>query len=295
MRDLLLDDGALDVVGPEREANLGERRGDHDPVRLDVLDVVEHQARDGDHLEVVLAGRELPATALEDGVLRVERQRDEGHEAPGLVLQFAQRQQVLDALLVRLDVVVQHRAVRLETKVVRDPMGLEPLCTRLLARRDDLAHTRREDLGTATRQGVETGVDQCPQHLLMLEVGGARHVMDLGGGKELEIYTRQTLLERRRDVDVVLEIEVRILATNHVDLGVVLRRTHLLRVRDEVVDVPHDRVGLLRRARKGAELALDSTDRRVVEVQVVDEEDLVGATALAAGKVGEGTEFEHIV
>ncbi len=48
-----------------------------------------------------------------------------------------------------------------------------------------------------------------------------------------------------RDVEVVLEVEVGILAADHVDLGEVLRLADLDGVRDEVVDVPDDRVRLL--------------------------------------------------
>ena len=47
----------------------------------------------------------------EAGVFRMKRQRDEGHEAVGFVLQVAQRQQVLDALFVGFDVAVEHGGV----------------------------------------------------------------------------------------------------------------------------------------------------------------------------------------
>src|SRR5712691_2672535 len=68
VEDRLAHDGALDVVRAEMEAHGRERHAHHDPVRLDVLDVVEQQARDGEHLQVVRACRVTPATTLEDGV-----------------------------------------------------------------------------------------------------------------------------------------------------------------------------------------------------------------------------------
>src|SRR5439155_12490244 len=55
--DLLLGHGAVDVVGPEREADLGQARADHDPVRLHVGEVVEHQPADRDRLQVLERGR----------------------------------------------------------------------------------------------------------------------------------------------------------------------------------------------------------------------------------------------
>jgi hypothetical protein len=50
---------------------------------------------------------------------RVEGQRDEGLEAACLVLQLAQLEQMVDAVLFGLDVAVEHRAVRLQAQLVR--------------------------------------------------------------------------------------------------------------------------------------------------------------------------------
>ncbi len=47
-------------------------------------DVVEHQARDGERLEIIEAGG--GRQAREFGVGRVERERDEGEETTGQVL-----------------------------------------------------------------------------------------------------------------------------------------------------------------------------------------------------------------
>ena len=153
--DLLAHDRALDVVRAEVERDLGERHGHRDPVRLDVRDVVEQQPRDGDHLQVVGAGLEPEAAALEDGVLRVERERDEREEAAGPVLLVAQAQQVVDALLVGLDVAVEDRAVRRDPEPVRGVVDVEPHVRVLLARRDEAADAVGEDLGAAAGQRAE--------------------------------------------------------------------------------------------------------------------------------------------
>ena len=97
----------------------------------------------------------LPAAPLEDGVLRVERERDEREEAAGLVLQVAQAEQVVDPLLVGLDVAVEHRAVRRDAEAVRRAVRLEPDVRMLLAGRDQPAHAVGEDLGAAAGQRAE--------------------------------------------------------------------------------------------------------------------------------------------
>src|SRR5579884_2192075 len=135
LEDLLPHDCPLDVVGAEVERDLGEREAHHDPVRLHVRDVVEQEPRDGDHLHVVGAGREAKAAALEDGVLGVEGERDEGEEAAGAILLLAQPQQVVDPLLVGLDVAVEHRALRRDPEPVRGVVYVEPLVGVLLAGR----------------------------------------------------------------------------------------------------------------------------------------------------------------
>ena len=93
-----------------------------------------------------------PAAALEDGVLGMEGEGHEREEAAGLVLERAQPQQVVDALLIRLDVPVEHRAVRRDTEPVRRAVDVEPLVGMLLAGRHEPPDAVCEDLGAAAGQ-----------------------------------------------------------------------------------------------------------------------------------------------
>ena len=187
---------------------------------------------------------------LEDRVLRVERERDEGEEAAGLVLLGAQPEQVVDPLLVRLDVAVEHRAVRRDPEPVRRVVGAEPEVRMLLAGRDELAHAVGEDLGAAARQRAEAGGLQLAQHLLVREARERRHVVDLGRRVELEVHVRQRLLQRADRVDVELEVDVRVLAVDHVDLGEAGQLVLADRVLDELRRRDRVRLLLLARARR---------------------------------------------
>ena len=149
------------------ERDLGERKAHHDPVGLHVRDVVEQEPRDGDHLQVVGTGGEAEAAPFEHGVLRMERERDEGEEAAGLVLLLTQPQQVVDALLVGLDVAVEHRALGRDPELVSGVVNVEPLVGVLLARSDERADAVGEDLGSAAGHRVEAGVLQREQDLLV--------------------------------------------------------------------------------------------------------------------------------
>src|SRR5215813_14258602 len=85
VRDRLVHDGSDEVVGAEEERDLGELDADLDPVRLDVRDVVEKEARDRDDPQVGLAGGRRQIG--ERGVLRVEGEGDDAGETSRLVLQ----------------------------------------------------------------------------------------------------------------------------------------------------------------------------------------------------------------
>ena len=135
------------------------------------------------------------------------------------VLLVAEPEDVVDTLLVGLDVPVEHRAVRRDPDPVRRVVDVEPDLGGLLARSDEPTHTVGEHLGAAARQRPETGRLQLAQHLLVREPGERRHVVDLGGRVALEVHVGQRLVERRDRVAVEVEVDVRVLAVDHVELG----------------------------------------------------------------------------
>src|SRR5215470_6445571 len=93
--DLLVLERAVDVRGAEVERDRRGLLADHDPVGLDVREVVEHEPRGRDGAEVV-RGRRLARDELRRAHLVGER--DEGEEAAALVLLLAQAHKMLDAL-----------------------------------------------------------------------------------------------------------------------------------------------------------------------------------------------------
>ena len=88
---------------------------------------------------------------------------------------------------------------------------------------------------------------------------------------------------------------MRVLAIDRVDLGEAVELVLRDRILDELVGGERERVLLLARLGEGAELALHAADVRLVQVDVLDEEDLVAAAALAAREIGEIAEREQVV
>src|SRR5712692_8301506 len=78
MINLLLYHRAVEVVRAEALRDLRDARREHDPVRLDVLEIVQQQARDGDVAQVGVT-RWL-RNVRERSVVRVKRQRDKRHK-----------------------------------------------------------------------------------------------------------------------------------------------------------------------------------------------------------------------
>src|SRR2546425_10393094 len=94
---------------------------------------------------------------------------------------------------------------------------------------------------------------------------------------------------------VEAEVDVRALAVHHVDLGEPGSLALTQCVDDELFLRDRVRPLLLLRRREGAELALHSTDVRLVQIQVLDEVDAIVTAAPPAREIGQLTEREQIV
>ena len=106
--------------------------------------------------------------------------------------------------------------------------------------------------------------------------------MDLGRRVALEVHVGQRLVQRRDRVAVEVEVDVRVLAVDHVDLGEPGDLALAEHVLDELLGRERVRVLLLARRRERAELALHAADVRLVDVEVLDEVDLVRSAARPA-------------
>ena len=82
--NVFFHNGPVQIVGAEALRDLRDLRRHHHPIRFDVLDVVQHQARHGDGPDVVETRRlgDVPQRR----VLRVKRQWNEGLKAAGFAL-----------------------------------------------------------------------------------------------------------------------------------------------------------------------------------------------------------------
>src|SRR5581483_8132223 len=86
---VFLNHDAADIVAAETQTQLAGLQARRYPGRLDVLDIVQVDTRDRQHLQVLDGCRFLLHETAERGVLALEWPRNESGEAAGLLLQVA--------------------------------------------------------------------------------------------------------------------------------------------------------------------------------------------------------------
>ena len=136
-----------------------------------------------------------------------------------LVLQRAQAHQVVGAVLVVLDVAVEHGAVGAQAQLVRRARGLDPLVAVDLVIADDAPHALVEDLGAAAGQRIHAGVAQALQGLADGDLGAPRQVGDLHHREGLQVHLREALLQAAQHLAEPVQRQFRMQAADDVELG----------------------------------------------------------------------------
>ena len=152
-------DGAY-VVAAEAEAELEDLKALGDPAGLDILDVVEIEAGDGEDFEVVDGGGLVPAAAAERGVVGLKAPGDEGGESAGFFLEAADDFEVVDALVEGFVDAEHHRCGGTHAELMGGAVDEDPVLCSAFEAGDAMAHRVVEDFCAASGDGVEAGVAQ---------------------------------------------------------------------------------------------------------------------------------------
>ena len=155
MINLFFHHRAVQIVRAKTKRDLRDARRQHDPVRLDVIKIVQQQARYRDVAQIVVARRLW--NVRQRRIVRVKRQRNERHESVRFILRLAQQHQMIHPLFDRFHVPVQHRRVRAQSNPMRLLRHAQPHPAAHLVVADNAPHTRMENLRTAARAGIYAG------------------------------------------------------------------------------------------------------------------------------------------
>ena len=192
----------------------------------------------------------VASRAGELGVIGLIAPGDERGEAAGLVLQLAQPQQVLDALLVGLHRPVHHRRRRAQAGAMRVAHDVEPLVGgRLAVAVQQLAHAIDENLGAAAGNAVEPGRDQPVDHRRHRQLRQPREVNHLRRRQRVQLERRdsaaligaeQILVPRQRQIGIVAALQQQLHAADG---------DRLVDLPEQLLEAEHVAVAAIRPAR----------------------------------------------
>ena len=271
--DVFLDQDAADVVGAELQAHLADLDPRRQPARLDVIDVVEVEAADGQRLQIIDGGG-FRNFFPERRIFRREHPRNERGEPAGIFLNAAQALEVIDAVAVLLAAAEHHRGGGAHAERMRDAVHVFPFVGGALEARDARANFVVENFRAAAGNRVEPGGHQARDRFAHAQPGDFRDADDLRRRKTVQMDLREALLERAQQIFVILDAQVRMQAALQQNAGAA-QLEHLF---DLLVDrLEREQVAFLRaqRAVERAERAVFRAEIRVVDVAV----DLVGGHA----------------
>lgn len=285
--DQLVTDGAVEIVGPIGKCCLRGADAEHDPVGLHVRDVVEHQSADSHHTQV--HQRRWLLDVRKARVFWVKRQWNEDLKTIGLILEFAQANQVVDAVVGVFDMAVEHRAVGLHTHLMRGAVDFEPLAGVGLVFANAGANFGVEDLGTTAGHASHASFAHLFENRADRLFGEELKPIDFYSSPGFEVQIRKVGVQQSDEFEVPLVFSLMVQTTDDVQLGTAVVDS-LLAASDDLGVVHRIAFGLAKVAAKGAERAAVDADVRGVEVGV---DVVVGVVAVLplTDKVGQSADF----
>src|SRR2546423_6287374 len=197
----------------------------------------------------------------------MKSQRDESDESARLILQVAEAQQVIDALLLGFHVTIQHSGVGAQPDLVSLARDVQPHLSADFVVADDFAHPRMKNLRASAGQRIHAGLFELEQSVSRGQLGNAREVAHLDHGESFQMHARAALFEPTNQLKKMVKGEVRMQATDNVEFGGAFTDT-LLRALINFFQREGVRAGGVRVAPKGAKLAVCYANVRWINVPV---------------------------
>jgi hypothetical protein len=264
----LVDDRAIEVVCSETECRLSYLLAEHDPVSLDVVEVVEHQSRDSDGLQI-----SHPAglgDVIQAGVVRVKRERNKCLKSARFVLQFAELAEMIDAVLRLFDVSVKHRRIGSQPQLMRVPVNVDPGLRIRLVLADLRPDFLVEDLRTAAGHAAQSGLNELLKAPFIRLFREVTEPVDLNSSPGLDVQLGARFVDDPHDVNVPLERFLVVQSADNVDFRRPLGTCFQSPFADHVVGKRVSFFGLQVRPERTENAAINADIRRVqMNVRVV--------------------------
>src|SRR5262245_44369656 len=220
VENFFLQDSSMEIVDAVAQRDLRERQSEADPIRRQVVDIVEINTA---HCEVTQLLKRGGALDVGENPVRLrwlECKRNKPREPAGLILQLPQLAQMISAMGKRFDVSVKHRACAAATHRMPGAMHVEPFSGRFLSAADLVAHDRIENLGATPGDRTKPCVTENLQRI------SNRHLKDsLGqmtrfdGSESLYMQVWIEPPQPSQEIEVPVFFQSRMQSADHVHLG----------------------------------------------------------------------------
>ena len=208
MSDAFSSHSPVHVVRSEIQRYRGNFFGQHDPIGFDVRKVVQDEARDSDHFQVVNCRRK-PVSRFDARVPGLESKRYKGQESTRFVLGLAELYHMHDPFFNRLDVAVQNRAVRgyphSMSELVNFKPGLHAYFGTVKLSSDPL----RKNLRPAPRHCSKSCFLQLPKHFIERHFEFLMEKIDFDSSKCLDVEVRKILANLTQHFEVIFPLPIR--------------------------------------------------------------------------------------
>ena len=283
MRNLFLDNRAVQVGCSGMERLHRSLYAHLYPVGLDMREVVEEQPCDGDRAQDVFFARDVRDNLVQRIVLRVVHERDEREESGRFVLQIAEHAHVGDAVFGLLDVAEQHGRVGRDADLVCGAVHVEPFLAGFLAGANLVAYALHQNFGASAGEGVQARVLESRHDLQGRLARDFREVANFYRGKGLQVRFREFYAKLAQHLDVVIEGMVGVEPAYDVQFPRAAGNRLCGLVPDGVVIPVVCGRAILLDFREGAELAVQNAHVGVVDLAVVHPVDGFSVTGLLFG------------
>src|SRR5258705_5658652 len=204
---VFFDQDAADVIGAELQSDLTDFDSGGEPAGLDVIDVVEIEAADGERFQIVDRGGFLHFFA-ERGVFRGEHPGDEGGKASSIFLNAANAVKVVDAMAKFFAAAEHHGGGGAQSEGMGDAMDFFPIVAGAFEARDFGANFVVENFRAAARDGLQAGVHQALNGFAHADFGNFSVAQVFGGGEEVQMTLRKARFQRALQIFVVADLQV---------------------------------------------------------------------------------------
>src|SRR4029453_4272191 len=160
VENFFLQDCSMEIVHTVAQRDLRQRQSEADPIRRQVVDVVEVNTAHREIAELLKCGGALDVGKYSVGLRWLERKRDKPSKPAGFILQLPQLTQMVSPMSERFDMSVKHRACAAAAQRMPRGIHLEPFRGGFLASADLVAHDRIENLGTTPGDRTKSGFAQ---------------------------------------------------------------------------------------------------------------------------------------